>query len=97
MNLIYKQFTHAEMTSIYKCKSLPKQKRTPVTSKPIPIVVVAKTGPEASTTIGACRSYDEEQPIPSFVRSLSNKKKKPLVLFELDSGSIGINTKKFID
>lgn len=35
-------------------------------------VVIKKTTTKSNTIIGTCRSYDEKQPVPSFVRSLSD-------------------------
>jgi len=35
-------------------------------------VIIKKTTTKSNTIIGTCRSYDENQPVPSFVRSLSD-------------------------
>lgn len=57
-------------------------------TKTIPIPVAKSHG--GSTSVGTCRSYDEKQPIPSFIRSLrdnsrskSKKGAKSLIFDEL--------------
>jgi len=45
----------------------------------VPIVIKVKKAKDDTKYIGTCRSYDEKQPVPSFVRSLtpdSEKKKR---------------------
>ena len=44
----------------------------------VPIAIKVKKAKDDANYIGTCRSYDEKQPVPSFVRSLTpdSEKKK---------------------
>lgn len=58
-------------SAVYKCLYV--NKMSTITVKMSKAINISKLNKGANTTVGTCRSYDEKQPIPSFIRSLGEK------------------------